>query len=137
MTKKNNAHNFVKGAVVGAALMGAGALAAAAAMSNEDTRNKFKDEAKKFGDKSADFLKQAYEDASVQLEELRKKIEKWIDEGKKSEEYKQMLENIDKFTDKLNDAKQDGGKDLERVVGEVKKSVEELKEELEDMAEAA
>jgi len=68
MTKKNNSHNFIKGAVVGAALVGAGAIAAAAAMSDEDTRNKFKDEAKKFGDKSSEFLSDAYVDESKQFD---------------------------------------------------------------------
>ena len=133
--KEVNNHNLLKGVVAGAAVIGGAALAAVA-LSDEKNREKLADGAEKLRDKGEDFLNDAYKEAAKQFEELKKKVEAWVEEGKKTDEYKKVLEGIDKVADKLSDAKESSGKDLDRVVAEVKKSVEELRSEFDELAKA-
>ncbi|MEP7103326.1 MAG: hypothetical protein ABI721_01280 [Candidatus Dojkabacteria bacterium] len=143
MTKKKTTNNFIRNAVTGAALVGAGALMAAAALSDDDTKKKLSEGAKKAGDRITELVEElkvkggsAYKEALEQFEILRVKVEKMVEEGKKSEEYKKVLEGISDVTAKLNEAKDTSGDELQTLLKEVKSSVDELKEEYDKYEES-
>ena len=137
MAKKNENHNILGKVAAGAAVIGAGALAAKV-LSNPDNREKIGNAMRDVGEKGKEVFENVKEKFEESLEKLRAEydelvynIEAKVKEGKNSKELKELQTNAKKLKKGFEDIKDEASDKGKEAFADLKSKVAELKENFE------
>ncbi len=137
MAKKQENNNILGKVAAGAAVIGAGALAAKV-LSNPENREKIGNAMRDAGEKGKEVFENVREKFEESLEKLRAEYDELVDnieakvkEGKNSKELKELQTNAKKLKKGFDDIKDEASDKGKEAFADLKSKVAELKENFE------
>ena len=139
---KNNQKQLIGNVIKGAAMLGAavGAGIVASKVLDDDNKQKIKDAAHKVGDevnskahdvasKVQGLVADAHSKLLAEFEEFKKELEENSKLDKNSEHYKEIQKHIHSFTNKIEEAKNEGEDKGHHLVEELTKEFHRIKDD--------